>query len=82
MFNRIKILVNDTLKKKTEDGSLRWSRTSLIMFSSWISAISMAVYDYIQNGFDFKVFVVFVGTAISTKFADALGTAVINLTSK
>ena len=82
MIKIIKSIFRDTLKKKTEEGSTRWSRTSLTMFSSWIISISMAIADFIENGFDFKVFLVFVGAAISTKLADSIGISIVNLTNK
>jgi hypothetical protein len=78
----VKDILEDTLKKKTEEGGTRWSRTSLTMFSSWIISITMATADFIKNGFDFKVFLVFVGAAISTKLADSIGISIVNLTSK
>jgi len=78
----IKDIIKDTLKKKTEEGGTRWSRTSLTMFTSWIISICMATADFTKNGFDFKVFLVFVGAAISTKLADSIGISIVNLTNK
>lgn len=82
MIKIIKSVVRDTLKKKTEGGYFRWSRTSLTMFTSWIVAVSMALIDFTTNGFEFKVFLIFVGAAISTKLADSLGISIVNLTNK
>jgi hypothetical protein len=78
IYNAIVGIINDTLKKKTDDGVLRWSRTSLTMFSSWIMTIGLALDHYRKNGFDYQVFLVFAGIAISTKLADSIGQRIAN----
>lgn len=65
-------LVNDTLKKYDEKGVLRFSRTSLTMFSAWLIAVLMAVLDFIFNGFRLDVWMTFVGVALGTKITDSL----------
>lgn len=72
MSNIIKEIINDTLKKKSEDGSKRWSRTSLSMLSAWVTALSMGIADYIQHGFNFEVFLVLVSAALSYKGVDGI----------
>ena len=68
----IRDIINDTLKKKTSDGVVRWSRTSLTMFSAWIISILMAAQHQIKNGFDYQVFLTFVVVAGGTKISDAI----------
>ena len=72
MSNIIKEIINDTLKKKSEEGSKRWSRTSLSMLSAWVTALSMGISDYIQHGFNFEVFLVLVSAALSYKGVDGI----------
>jgi len=72
MSNIIKEIINDTLKKKSEDGSKRWSRTSLSMLSAWVTALSMGIADYIQHGLNFEVFLVLVSAALSYKGVDGI----------
>jgi len=69
----VRDIVNDTLKKKAEDGRMRWSRTSLTMFTSYLFATIAATIHFILKGFNFEVFLVFMGTAVSTKISDAIG---------
>ena len=59
-------IAHDTL---TKEG--KWSRTSLTMFTAWICAIVFALYDLINNGFHFEVFLTFVGVALGSKIVDA-----------
>ena len=72
MSNIIKEIINDTLKKKSEDGSKRWSRTSLSMLSAWVTSLSMGIADYIQHGLNFEVFLVLVSAALSYKGVDGI----------
>ncbi len=65
-------IINDTLKKQDGD-RLRWSRTSLTMFTSYLFATVSATVYFIMKGFNFDVFLVFMGTAVSTKISDAIG---------
>lgn len=62
-------IVNDTLKKNG-----KWSRTSLTMFTAWLIAIYMALYNMYKVGFNFDVFVVFTGVALGAKVTDAWST--------
>jgi len=78
IYTTIVSIINDTLKKKTDDGTLRWSRTSLTMLTSWITTIGMAIEHYHKDGFDYQVFLVFAGIAISTKLADSIGQRIAN----
>lgn len=64
-------IVRDTLKKQ-DGGELRWSRTSLTMFSAWIISICMAFYDLYKNGFSYEVFIAFVGVALGSKVTDSI----------
>lgn len=68
-------IINDTLKKQDGD-RLRWSRTSLTMFTSYLFATVASILHFIMKGFDFEVFLVFMGTAVSTKISDAIGTRI------
>jgi hypothetical protein len=78
MTETIKGIIRDTLKKKTEEGTFRWSRTSLTMFTAWIVSISMATFDFFKSGFKYEVFVTFVAVAISSKASDALANRLTN----
>lgn len=59
-------IVKDTLMR---DG--RFSRTSLTMFTAWVFAIYMALYDLWKDGFNYEVFLAFVGVALGAKVTDA-----------
>ena len=61
----MKDIIEHTLKKKG-----RWSRTSLTMFTAWIIAIVMALYDLWDEGFRFEVFMVFSGIALGSKIVE------------
>jgi len=71
MRKHLKALIEDTLKKYNENGVLRYSRTSLTMFTAWVIAIYMAMIDFIWNGFRLDVWMTFVGVALGTKITDA-----------
>ena len=64
-------LVNDTLKKVDENGVLRFSRTSLTMFTAWVIAVFMALIDFGIEGFRLDVWITFVGVALGTKISDS-----------
>ena len=68
----IKILTRDTLQKKV-DGEYRWSRTSLTMFTAWLIAIYMVIFDLYKEGFRYDVFVTMVGVALGSKLTDSIG---------
>ena len=63
----IKALVNDTLKKEG-----KWSRTSLTMFTSYVFTLVLAILDYIQRGFNFEVFLTYVGLSAGVKLSAAV----------
>jgi len=66
----IKQLVQDTLMKYEGD-RLRYSRTSLTMFSAWLLVIYMTVYDLYKEGFRYDVFATMVAVALGTKITDS-----------
>ena len=67
----LKKLVEDTLMKYESD-KLRYSRTSLTMFSAWLLVIYMVIYDLYKEGFRYDVFVTMVGVALGTKLTDSI----------
>lgn len=71
MKSILKKLVNDTLMKYDGD-ILRYSRTSLTMFSAWILVCSSYLYDQLKHGFRYEAWVVMVGVALGTKLTDSL----------
>lgn len=64
-------IIDDTLKKKDADGTIRWSRTSLTMFTAWVSVLFSFHYDLIKNGFNEASFIIMVGVALGSKLTDA-----------
>lgn len=70
MKHIIKQLVQDTLMKYEGD-RLRYSRTSLTMFSAWLLVIYMTVYDLYKEGFRYDVFATMVAVALGTKITDS-----------
>ena len=66
-----KKLVQDTLMK-IENDKLRYSRTSLTMFSAWLLVVYMIIYDLYKEGFRYDVFVTMVGVALGTKVTDSI----------
>lgn len=70
MKHIIKQLVQDTLMKY-EGERLRYSRTSLTMFSAWLLVIYMTVYDLYKEGFRYDVFATMVAVALGTKITDS-----------
>ena len=66
-----KKLVQDTLMKYDNE-KLRYSRTSLTMFSSWLIVMYMIIYDLYKEGFRYDVFVTMVGVALGTKVTDSI----------
>jgi len=67
-------LFQDTLMiwGKKPDGTdyLKFSRTSLTMFGSFWIANFFAFYDFHKNGFDFQVFLTYIGIATGMKIVD------------
>ena len=70
MGNIIKDIINDTLKKEV-NGKVRWSRTSLTMFSAWFISLTMAIIDFGFNGLRFDVWFVLIGVAMGSKITDS-----------
>jgi len=70
MKHIIKQLVQDTLMKYEGD-RLRYSRTSLTMFSAWLLVIYMTIYDLYKEGFRYDVFATMVAVALGTKITDS-----------
>ena len=66
-----KKLVQDTLMK-LENDKLRYSRTTLTMFSVWLLVVYMIIYDLYKEGFRYDVFVTMVGVALGTKVTDSI----------
>ena len=64
-------LIDDTLKKPDKDGKLRWSRTSLTMFTAWGLSIYMALYNLWYHDFNYEVFIAFMAVALGAKVTDA-----------
>lgn len=75
MFKILKEIALDTLKKNG-----KWSRTSLTMFTSYIFTLVLATLDYINRGFNFEVFLTYVGLAAGVKFSDAVEQRLTNKT--
>ena len=72
MKSILKKLVNDTLMKYDGD-VLRYSRTSLTMFSAWLLTVYMVIYDLYKEGFRYDVFLTMVGVSLGTKLTDSIG---------
>ena len=65
-------LIDDTLKRE-KDGTRRFSKISLTMFSAWILVCYSYIHDLIVRGFHMEAFLVMVGVATTMKTADAIG---------
>jgi len=66
-------LIDDTLKRKDSEGILRWSRTSLTMFTAWVASLFAFFLDAIKHQGDVNgaMFSVMVGVALGSKVTDA-----------
>lgn len=71
-FGWIGDIINDTLKKTSSDGKVRWAWDKLTMLASFMIANGMAIWDFIQNGFKFEVFVAYLSVATTAKIASAI----------
>ena len=71
MKSIIKKIIQDTLMKYDND-VLRYSRTSLTMFSAWLIVVYMVIYDLYLEGFRYDVFLTMVGVALGTKITDSV----------
>jgi len=66
LYSLFSQITNDTLKKEG-----KFSRTSLTMFTAWFFALSFALFDFIDKGLRFDVWVTLVGVALGSKLTDA-----------
>lgn len=82
MKKLINDIVNGTLKRYDSKGVLRYSRTSLTMFTAWISCLLMSYIDFIQNGLRFDVWTILIGVAIGSKLSDAYSQKIKNKTNE
>lgn len=64
-------IINDTLKRADDNGVLRWSRTSLTMFTAWIAVLWSYHYALIKYGFNETAFGLVIGVALGAKVTDA-----------
>ncbi len=64
-------IADDTLKRKDMEGILRWSRTSLTMFIGITLAGGLTIADFIHKGFNFEVFLAWLGVGLGSKVTDA-----------
>jgi hypothetical protein len=60
-------LIDDTLKKEG-----KWSRTSLTMFTSYVFTLILSSLDYLHRGFNFEVFLTYVGLSAGVKLSAAI----------
>ena len=65
-------ITNDTLKKKDEDGVVRWSRTSLTMFSAWLLVMYITIVDFHKFGYRPDIFFGLLSVAVGVKVTDAI----------
>jgi hypothetical protein len=54
--DKIGIFIRDTMKEKQSDGYWKWSRTSIILVSSWFCVVYAYFFDLTKNGFNFETF--------------------------
>ena len=71
MIKFFSCIANDTLKKFDVNGKRRWSRTSLTMFSAWLITLGFAIFDFIEKGLRFDVWVALLTVATGIKIADS-----------
>jgi hypothetical protein len=66
-------IVDHTLKRvDPTDGRLKWSRTSLTMFTAWLVVLWAFHADWIKNGFNQHSFDAMLATAVTSKVFDAI----------
>ena len=65
-------ITQDTLKTRDEDGVVRWSRTSLTMFSAWFVVMYIAIWDFHKFGYRPDVFFGLLGVAVGVKISDSV----------
>lgn len=77
MFRLFNNIIRDTLKVRELESKgffrLKWSKTNLTMFMAFMLGSFMAVYDFLKHGFNFEVFVVYMGMAIGLKGVSIFG---------
>lgn len=78
LFKILGQIADDTLKKKNENGELKWSRTSLTMGVCTYLFVTFAVADFISNGFkiNLPVWVTLVSVAVTGKVFDSVSTKI------
>ncbi len=64
-------MADDTLKRTDAKGVLRWSRTSLTMAIAMAIAVYMTLANFMHNGFNYEVFLAWLGVALGSKVTDA-----------
>ena len=78
LFKILGQIADDTLKKRNENGELKWSRTSLTMGVCTFTFIGFAIVDFIMNGFkiNFPVWITLVSVAVTGKVLDSVSTKI------
>ncbi len=70
-INVISQIADDTLKRTDQKGVLRWSRTSLTMGVAVAICVYMSIADFLRNGFNYEVFLAWLGVGLGSKVTDA-----------
>ena len=70
-MNFVSAIIDDTLKRKDAEGILRFSRTSLTMFSAWVVVLWSYIHYTIKDGFNEAAFYALIGVALGSKVTDA-----------
>lgn len=65
-------ITQDTLKTRDDDGVVRWSRTSLTMFTAWLIVTYIAIVDFHKYGYRPDVFFGLLGVAVGVKISDSV----------
>ncbi len=70
-INVLSQIADDTLKRFDDKGVLRWSRTSLTMAVAMAVSVYFSVADFMHKGFNYEVFLAWLGVALGSKVTDA-----------
>ncbi len=65
-------ITHDTLKTRDDDGVVRWSRTSLTMFTAWLIVTYIAIVDFHKFCYRPDVFFGLLGVAVGVKISDSV----------
>lgn len=65
-------IITDTLRKRSDDGVVRWDWAKLTMLASFVIANFMALWDFFKSGFRFDVFVTYISLATGAKITAAI----------